>query len=114
MSAFTRKRRLLLNLIGLVILAAGYTAGILVWRAQDRLDDRQIVDSSAPLAPLDSRKDTRQLQVYYGTSGLVMERMTEWFASLVHGRGLAKTLVVLSSAAAIGCFLAANRRFPGS
>jgi hypothetical protein len=32
-----------------------------------------------------------------------------WAESLTQGRGLAETLVVLASAAAIGCFIAADR-----
>jgi len=106
--------RLILNLLGLVILLAGYSGAALVWRAQDRIDQAnagdQAVNDAAPLSPLDSRKDTRQLEVYYGKTGLLMEGWMEWAESLTHGKPLAKTIIVLSSATAIGCFIAASRR----
>lgn len=103
----------MLNLLGLAILLAGYSAAALVWRAQDRIDQANAGDQTgndaASLSPLDSRKDTRQLEVYYGKTGLLMEGWTEWAESLTHGKPLAKIIIVLSSATAIGCFLAAGR-----
>jgi hypothetical protein len=100
--------------MGVVILLAGYSGAALVWRAQDRIDQEnaahQAANDDGPLAPLDSRAATRQVELNYGKMGLLMERWTEWAENLTHGKPLAKTIVVLSSAAAIGCFLAAGRR----
>ena len=107
------KLRLILHLIGVVILLAGYSSAILVWRAQDRIDQMnadQTANEAAPLRTLDSKKDSRQVEVYYGRTGLLLERWTEWAGSLTHGRPLAKVLIVFSSAAAIGCFLVAGRQ----
>jgi hypothetical protein len=104
--------RWILHLLGLVILLAGYSGAALVWRGQDRIDQQNAYlegNDAEPLSPLDSRKGSQQLELYYGKSGLLMESLTEWAGSLTHGRPLAKTLVVLSSAAAIGCFIAAGR-----
>ncbi len=105
--------RLILHLAGLVILLAGYSGAALIWRAQDRIDQEeagnQAARNAAPLSPLDSRKGTRQLEVYYGKSGLWMEGWLEWAESLTHGKPLAKTIIVLSSLTAIGCFIAAGR-----
>jgi hypothetical protein len=102
--------RLIFHLLGLAILLGGYTGAILIWRAQDRLDTAgQSAAEAGLLSPLDSRKDTRQLETYYGKSGLLMESCLEWVESLAHGKPLAKTIIVVSSVAAIGCFIAAGR-----
>ena len=104
------KIRLLLNLIGLAILLSGYVTAAVIWRAQDRLDQRAAPASEADaLDPLDSRRDTRQIELYYGKSGLSMERCLEWLQSLTHGRPLARSIVVVSSAAAIVFFIKAAR-----
>ena len=105
--------RLILHVLGLVILLAGYAGAALVWRAQDRIDQANAdlaANDAAPLSPLDSKKGTRQVELYYGKTGLLMERVTEWAESLTHGKGLAKTIILLSSVTAIGCFLVAGRR----
>ena len=100
---------MILHVLGLAVLLAGYSGAALAWRAQDRMDQENAA-LAGPLAPLDSRTSTRQIEVQYGKMGLLMEGATEWAESLTHGKGLAKTLIVLSSAAAIGCFIAAGRR----
>jgi hypothetical protein len=105
--------RLLLRLLGVVILLAGYAGAALVWRAQDRIDQAnaavQSQTNDGPLSTLDSRSATRQVELNYGKMGLLMVRWTEWAESLTHGRPLAETMVVLSSVAAIACFLIAGR-----
>ncbi len=103
--------RLILHVLGLAVLLAGYSGAALAWRAQARIDQENAfleAHDAAQLSPLDSRKDTRQLEEMYGKSGVVMADWMEWAEGLTHGKGLAKTLVVLSSAAAIGCFIAAG------
>jgi len=108
-----RRWRLILHLVGLAVLLAGYSGAALAWRAQVRLDQKNAsltASDGALLSPLDSRTDTRQIEIQYGKMGLLMEGVTEWAENVTHGIGLAKTLVVLSSATAIGCFIAAGRR----
>lgn len=108
-----RRLRLLLYLAGLVVLLAGYTGAALIFRAQDRLDQKnanRAANESDPLSTLDSRSGTRQVELYYGKSGIVMEETLDWFQNLTHGRPLAKTIIVLSSAGAIGCFVVAARQ----
>ncbi len=105
--------RLILHVLGLAVLLAGYSGAALAWRAQDRIDQENAfleANNAAQLSPLDSRKDTRQLEQMYGKSGVMAAGWMEWAEGLTHGKGLAKTLVVLSSATAIGCFIAAGRR----
>ena len=95
-------------ILGFVILLAGYVSAGLVWRAQDRLDAS--LPANAPLALADSRKETQQLEMIEGKTGLMFDRWTNSLTGLFHGRNLAKTLVVLSSAAAIGCFIFGSLR----
>lgn len=104
--------RLTLRVLGVVILLAGYIGAAVAWRGQDRIDRENAileangVDTSAS----DSRSQSRQVESLYGKSGLLAENTADWFKSLTRGRGLAESLVVLSSAIAIGCFVAAGHR----
>jgi len=83
----------------------------LIWRAQDRIEREneaaQTADPAAPLSPLDSRRQVRDVQLYYGNVGVLMEKADE----LLHGKPLAKTIAVVSVITAAGLFLVAAR-FP--
>jgi hypothetical protein len=105
--------RLILHLLGLAFLLAGYSGAALAWRTQARIDQANAyleANDAAQLSTLDSRKGSQQLEQLYGKTGVVAAGWMEWAEGLTRGKGLAKTLVVLSSAAAIGCFIAAGRR----
>jgi hypothetical protein len=92
-----------------VVLVAGLGSAILIWRAQDRIDREneaaQYADPSAALSPLDSRKQIRDVEMYYGKFGVLSEEAEE----LLHGKPLAKTIGVISVLAATGLFLVAAR-----
>lgn len=106
------RMRLILHVAGLVLLLAGYGGAGLAWRAQDRIDEENAALRESgvnDVESLDSRQRTRQLEQYYGKAGVAAASELEWAQGFLHGRGLAKTLVVLSSAAAIGCFVAAGK-----
>jgi hypothetical protein len=103
--------RVILHVLGLAVLLAGYSGAALAWHAQDRIDRENAflaANGAAQLSTLDSRKGTRQLEQMYGKTGVMAAGWMEWVESLTHGKGLAKTLVVLSSVTAIGCFIAAG------
>ena len=105
--------RLILHVLGLAVLLAGYSGAALAWRAQVRIDQENAfleANNAAQLSPLDSRKGSRQLEEMYGKSGVVAAGWMEWAEGLTQGKGLAKTLIVLSSATAIGCFIAAGKK----
>ena len=97
----------------MVILLAGYAGAAMIWRAQDRLDAEKAsleangMDSGSPL---DSRRGTQQLENQFGKMGLLMESTGEFVSKWTHGRPLARVLIVLSSASAVGCFFFAGRR----
>lgn len=101
--------RALLAGSGAVILLVGLGSGILIWRAQDRLEREiaaaQAANPGAPLPALDSRKYVRDVEIYYGKAGLLMEEAKELF----HGKPLANTIVVVSVLTAAGLFLLATR-----
>jgi hypothetical protein len=107
------RRGFTLKLLGLLILVIGFGGAVFIWRAQDHLDrqngnggDADL--AAAPLAPEDSRRATHEVEMYYGKTGLLMDKWTRWFEGLLHGKSLAKTLAALSVVAASGCFLSAR------
>lgn len=105
--------RLILHIVGLAVLLAGYSGAALAWRAQERIDRENAIleaNDAGSLSPLDSRTGTRQLEVQYGRMGVVMAGVAEWVESMTHGKRLAEILIVISSATTIGCFIAASRR----
>ena len=102
---------LALRLLGLAVLLAGYTGAGLAWRAQDSIDreNATLEANDVQLSNSDSRKGSRQVEQMYGKEGLLAANWMDWAESLMRGKGLAGTLIVLSSATAIGCFIAAGR-----
>lgn len=101
--------RFALNWLGVVILLAGLGSAAVVWRAQVRLEQEDqaahAANPNTPLAPLDSRKQTREVELYYGKVGVLVEEAGE----LLHGKPLAGTMATLSAITAVGLFLAAAR-----
>ena len=102
-----RSSGLTLNRLGLLIMLVGFGSAVFIWLAQDRID-RQDREGTAALAPEDSRRYTHDVEQYYGETGLLADKWTRWFEGLAHGKALAKTIAVLSSVAASGCFLSAR------
>jgi hypothetical protein len=98
-----------INWLGVVVLVAGLGSAVLIWRAQDRIEREaeaaQSADPAAPLSPLDSRRQVRDVEMYYGKLGVLMEEAEE----LLHGKPLAKTIAVVSVFTATGLFLVAAR-----
>jgi hypothetical protein len=98
-----------LNWLGVVVLVAGLGSAVLIWRAQDRIEREaeaaQSADPAAPLSPLDSRKQVRDVEMYYGKLGVLVEEAKE----LLHGKPLAKTIAVVTVLTATGLFLVAAR-----
>ncbi len=64
-------------------------------------------DASAPLAPEDSRRYTRDVELYYGQTGLLMDKWERWFEQLTHGKPLAWLIGVASVGVAVGFFYVA-------
>jgi hypothetical protein len=101
-------RRSLLNYIGIFILLAGMGIGeFIYWRS---LQGGSGTDAENPLlSQYDSRVYQRDVQMYVGTFGLIMDQLSRAAAKLGGPKPLAITITVLSLLAAGGCFLAASR-----
>ena len=107
------RTRLLLGLLGAFILAGGLAAAASLWLAQDRLDRQRSadgVDITGPLSPEDSRRYTRDVEVYYGQTGLLMDKWGRWWEEWTHGKPLAEVIAVASLILASGLFYAAANR----
>lgn len=104
--------RLPLRVIGMLVLVAGLTTSWWVWRTQDRdqeLEQEQLNNPSAPLAISDSRKQSRNVEIYYGKTGVLVERWSERLEPWLHGKSLVGIIAVLSAITATGCFFLASR-----
>ncbi len=106
----------MLNALGVTILVAGLSTAVSLWLAQDRIDsqrDAGDADVTAPLSPEDSRRYTHDVEVYYGQTGLLMEKWRRWCEEWTHGKPLAEVIGVTAVISAGGVFyLARNRRRP--
>jgi len=106
----------MLNGLGVIILVAGLGAAVSLWLVQDRIDSQSNAaeaDVSGPLAPEDSRRYTHDVQVYYGETGLLVEKWRRWWEEWTQGKSLAEVIGVAAVISASGLFYAAgNRRWP--
>jgi len=101
-------RRTLLNYIGIFILLAGTGVGeFIYWRS---FQGGSGTDDEDPLlSQYDSRVYQRDVQMYVGTFGLIMDQWSRAAAKLGEPRPLAITITVLSILTAGGCFMVASR-----
>ena len=103
---------LLLNLLGVIILLSGLGGATSIWLAQDRIDRQMAAggtDATGPLSPEDSRRYTHDVEMYYGETGMLMDKWERWWERMTHGKPLAETMAVVSLAAAGGLFYFAAR-----
>ena len=109
---FARRVRVLRSL-GLLILVAGLGSATAIWVAQDRLERRQragpaLNPAAAPLEPDDSRRYTRDVELYYGKTGLLLDKWQRWFDQATHGKPLAWNLAFMSALSGAGCLFLAR------
>jgi hypothetical protein len=106
----------MLNLIAVTVLVAGLGSAASIWSVQDRID-RQAkargTDSPESGSPEDSRRYSRDVQLYYGDTGLLLEKWKRWLGELAHGKPLAYTIGMGSLVLALGLFYVADHRPPG-
>src|SRR5579864_5962782 len=93
---FTLPLRSSLNWLGVLILVAGLGSAAVIWRTAGSTspnpDER--IDPSTPLVPSDSRKQTRQIEIYYGKTGVLAERWREELEQFKSGKPLAEVVVL--------------------
>jgi len=110
------RNRFMLNLLGVIILVAGLGSAAFIWLAQDRIDRQSSAageDITGPLSPEDSRRYTHEVEMYYGETGLLMEKWRRWWDEWTQGKRLAGVIAVAAVILASGLFYqAANRRRP--
>ena len=106
--------RLTLKLLGILVLVGGFGAAVCIWRAEDLIDRQRIASQrgDSQLSPDDSRRYTHDTEMYYGQTGLLMDRWRRWLDDQTHGKGLARTLAITSLLFAAGCFLLAAAYHP--
>ncbi len=98
-------RRTLLNYLGLAILVTGMAAGeFIYWRSLQHDSPPDDVDS-----PYDSRVYEQTMERTVGIFGVIIDQWSRTAAKLEEPRPLAITIVLVSTLAAGGCFIAASR-----
>lgn len=103
-------RRLALHIAAIVILVTGFTAAFIIWPAHALEGDaNQTANPALPLAPSDSRKQSRQIEIYYGKTGVLFERWSENIESLAQGKTLAEAIAFSSALLTLSCAFAAAR-----
>lgn len=108
--------RRLLRWLGTVLLVAGLGIAASIWSSQDRRE-RQArphrgktvheVTILDPLAAEDSNRYAQNVELYYGKSGLLMDKTMRWLESLGQGKPLAWTVATVSVVLGGGIFLLA-------
>lgn len=104
--------RLMLNYFGALVLLVGFFSAAFIWQAGEKatqLGNDESANTAGPLAASDSGKQSRQIEIYYGKTGVLMERWREGLKGMSHGKPLAKLIVVVSLITSAGCFFFATR-----
>jgi hypothetical protein len=107
-----RLRRATLHLCGVVVLFLGLGIAAFVYgNAQLRAVARPSSNANADwqdstLSTEDSKKSSRDVEMYYGNVGLLIVKWRDWFA-----RPESQALIIasVSTLTALGCFVFANR-----
>lgn len=106
----------MLNLLAVIVLICGLGTASSIWLAQDRTNRKGSAggtDITGPLFPQDSRRYTHNVELYYGETGLLMDKWKRWWNEMTQGKPLATIIAVASLVMAGGCFyLAANQSKP--
>ena len=106
-------RRVLFNLIGLIILLVGMGGAILIYRSAGKnLTNDLIYEEEGgfvyPRQPEDSKKYIRDLELYGGRANVLLTEFRLWLVGLWQGKSLAFIIAFITVLAASGFFYAAN------
>ena len=111
----------MLNLLGVLILLGGLGSATFIWCVQDQIERQALAaqtngqgpgSSAQPLAPEDSRRYTHDVEMYYGETGILMDKWSRWWNELTHGKPLAETIAFSSLIVASGLLYATSPRRP--
>ena|SRR5579862_3313619 len=103
--------RAVLNYLGVLVPLVGFVSAAIIWHASEGAPTggQDADNPAAPLSASDSRKQSREIEIYYGKTGVLMERWREGLETMSHGKPLAKMILVISSITGVGCLLLATR-----
>ena len=109
--------QLSLYMIAAAVLLVGLLSAGLIYRTAAEQENRaasyQIIDGHAyEVAPGDSKAYLRDMELYGGTSGILIANFNRWLGSLWHGKRLAYVLAIFSVAIAYICFSVARGQMP--
>ena len=109
------RRRTAFNTVGILIFLFGTgSAGLIHWNVHHRSAQQSNVQGASEvdgswqdgtLALQDSKKSSRDLEIYYGKAGLLAVRLRDWFEQ---PESRAIILATISTLAALACFLLAD------
>jgi len=107
-----------LYLIGTLVLLVGLGSSLFIYlKAGNDPDDPvgyEITGGEVdPIAPNDSKRYLRDMEMYGGKANILASELTSWFAGLWHGRSLAFTLSGLSILTSSGLFFVGRRLSAG-
>ncbi|WP_092414928.1 hypothetical protein [Collimonas sp. OK307] len=105
--------QLSLYVIAAAVLLVGLLSAGLIYRTaaeqEHRAGSYQIIDGHAyEVAPGDSKAYLRDMELYGGTSGILIANFNRWLGSLWHGKRLAYLLAIFSVVIAYICFSVAR------
>ena len=102
-------RRSVLNMIGVFVLLAGTGCAGFIFLNASGVPRVESIEEDSPLSPLDSRRDSRDLEVYGGKAGLLLERWKNTGRELGKSRSFAIVIAVASISGAMLCFKVESR-----
>lgn len=102
-----------LNLIGIIILLVGFGSAILIYRTAENesinvLGYEEGDRSVYPIAPEDSKKYLRDLELYGGKANVLIDEFRRWFVGLWHGKSFAFTVACITIFISAAAFYAAQ------
>jgi hypothetical protein len=105
-----------------MILLSGLGSATFIWCTQDQVERQARAAQTnklgsggmtQPLSPEDSRRYTHDVEMYYGETGLLMDKWERWWDELTRGKPLAEIIAVASLVVASGLLYAGAARRPG-
>lgn len=110
--------QLSLYLIAAAVLLMGLLSAGLIYRTAAEQENRAagyrfIGGNAYEVAPDDSKAYLRDMQLYGGTSGILIANFNRWLGSLWHGKRLAYVLAIFSVGTAYICFSVARGQMHG-
>jgi hypothetical protein len=92
------------NLVGALVLVTGLGLAGWIWHTQGGAAEEDLSKLGLALAPEDSAKYQRDVEVYYGKLGLLTDKWTRQLEALGHGKPLAELIGIGSLLASVACF----------